>query len=88
MASCATGYTKTCEQCAEPDDNAETKAVAHSNTNPEPSNALSTPHASGLWKYDPDIEPGMTDQPWPNDCLFASTYPPPQVSRTNSSGQE
>ena len=54
MASCSTGYAEMSEQCPEPDDDAETKAVAHWNTNPEPSNELPTPHASGLWKYDPD----------------------------------
>jgi hypothetical protein len=84
MASCSTGYAETSEQCPEPDDDAETKAVAHWNTNPEPSNELPTPHASGLWKYDPDIDPGITDQPWMRDCLFGSSYPLPEMSRPNS----
>jgi len=75
MASCSTGYAEMSEQCPEPDDDAETKAVAHWNTNPEPSNELPTPHASGLWKYDPDIDPRITDQPWMRACLFGSTYP-------------
>ena len=75
MASCSTGYAETSEQCPEPDDDAETKAVAHWNTNPEPSNELPTPHASGLWKYDPDIDPRITDQPWMRARLFGSTYP-------------
>jgi uncharacterized protein YecT (DUF1311 family) len=81
VAACDTGYGATSGQCPEPDDDAETKAVAHWTTNPESSDELPTPHASGLWKYDPDIDPAISDQPWMRDCLFASTYPPPELSR-------
>ena len=87
MASCSIGYASTNEQCPEPDDDAETKAFANWNTDPKPSNGLPAPHAGGLWKYDPDIEPSMTDQRWMRECLFASAYPPPQ-SRTGSDRQE
>jgi uncharacterized protein YecT (DUF1311 family) len=78
VASCATDYAETSEQCPEPDDDAKTRTVAHWNTNPAPSGELPTPRASALWKYDPDVDPGITDQPWMRDCLFASTYPPRQ----------
>jgi len=84
VASCSTGYTGTSEQCPEPDDDANTKALAHWKLNPEPSNDLPLPHATGLWKYDPDIDPMMIDESWMHDCLFASTYPPPEVGRPNS----
>ena len=84
VASCSTGYAITSEKCPEPDDDAETKAIAHWNMNPDPSNELSNEHASVRWKFDPDIDPRVTDQPWMRDCLFASTYPPPEGSRPNS----
>ncbi|WFU73224.1 lysozyme inhibitor LprI family protein [Bradyrhizobium sp. CB2312] len=88
VASCSTGYAETSEQCPEPDDDAAAKAFAHWNADPKPSNELPAPHAGGLWRYDPDIQPRMTDQQWMRDCLFASTYPPPEVSRANSSPQK
>jgi uncharacterized protein YecT (DUF1311 family) len=90
VASCSTGYAGTSERCPEPDDDAETKAVAHWNTNPEPSDELPIPHANRLWKYDPDIDvdPTTTGQPWMHDCLFASTYPPPEVSHPDSASKK
>jgi uncharacterized protein YecT (DUF1311 family) len=64
IASCSIGYASTSEQCPEPDDDAETKAIAHWNTTPEPSDSRPPPHAGGPWKYDPDIESRTVDQPW------------------------
>lgn len=84
VANCSIGYASTNEQCPEPDDDAETKAVAHWNTNPLSAGDLPIPHAGRLWKYDPDAPPKLADQPWIHDCLFASTYPPPELSRPNS----
>jgi uncharacterized protein YecT (DUF1311 family) len=84
VATCSTGYASTGQQCPEHDDNAETKAISHWNTNPEPPAQLPTARADDLWKYDPDIAPSAIDQQWMSDCLFAATYPPPDVSRPNS----
>ena len=81
VASCSTGYAGTREQCPEPDDDAETKAIAHWNTNPLPANSYSVARAAGLWKYDPDIRLSNEGQLWMDDCLFASSYPPAEVSR-------
>lgn len=83
-ATCSTGYASTGEQCPERDDDAETKAIAHWNTNPEPSTHLAAPYADDLWKYDPDIEPNVIDNQWMLDCLFSATYPPPEESRPSS----
>jgi uncharacterized protein YecT (DUF1311 family) len=84
VASCSTGYAGTNEPCPEPDDDSAARALAHWNTNPQPSNDLPAPHAGNLWKYEPDIDPKITDQPWMRDCLFAPVYPPPDISRSNS----
>jgi uncharacterized protein YecT (DUF1311 family) len=81
LASCSYGYAGTREQCPDPTDNAETKASSHWNTNPQPNDTTPLPRADGLWKYDPDVDPGLTQEPWINDCLFASAYPPPEISR-------
>jgi len=81
VASRSTGYTDTGEQCPEPDDDVETKKVAHWNTNPQLPDGLPTPHANGLWKYDPDFDSSIVDQPWMRECLFAPTFPPPEASR-------
>lgn len=88
VASCSIGYSTTDDQCPEPDDGAETKAIAHWNTNPQSSSELPTPHANGLWKYDPDVDTDMVDQPWMHDCLFASSYPPADVSRPNPASKK
>ena len=32
--------------------------------------SLPASHTGGLWKYDPDIDPGITDRQWMRDCLF------------------
>jgi uncharacterized protein YecT (DUF1311 family) len=88
VASCSTGHASIDKQCPDPDDADDIKAIARWNTNPG-SDDLPIPHAGRLWKYDPDSEPGLTDQPWMRDCLFASTYPPPEVSRpTNPAPQK
>jgi uncharacterized protein YecT (DUF1311 family) len=79
VASCYTGYAGL--TCPDPENIGEIGAVAHWNTNPQLSNAdLRPPRAGSLWKYDPD-GPSETDEPWMRDCLSASTYPPPDVSR-------
>lgn len=88
VATCSTGYASTSAKCPEINDTAETKAISHWNTNPEPSDDLTMPHAGDLWKYDPDVAPREIDQQWMHDCLFASTYPPPKVSRPNSTPQK
>ena len=77
---------QTCGSTA-PDDDPEIKAIAHWNADPKPSSSLPVPRAGSLWKYDPDADT-MTDEPWVSDCLFAATYPPPEVSRANSSPQK
>jgi uncharacterized protein YecT (DUF1311 family) len=87
VAVCSTRGDLTSDRCPEPDDNVEAKAISHWNTTPDPSSHspdLPTWRAGDLWKYDPDIEREVIDQQWMNDCLFASTYPPPDVSRSNS----
>jgi uncharacterized protein YecT (DUF1311 family) len=88
VANCSTGYASTNEQCPEPDDDAETKAVAHWNTNPLSAKDLPTPHAGRLWKYDPDAGPKAAGDPWMHDCLFAPTYPPPELSRPSSAREK
>jgi uncharacterized protein YecT (DUF1311 family) len=89
VASCTAYFVDMGERCPEPDDDDETKALSHWNINPKPSgDYLPAPRAGDLWKYDPDIEPDLTGQPWMNDCLTASTYPPPEVSRASSSPRE
>jgi uncharacterized protein YecT (DUF1311 family) len=84
VANCSIGYAETDEQCPEPDDDAETKARAHWNTNPLSSRYLPTPHAGRLSKYDPDAGPKAAGDPWMHDCLFAPTYPPQELSRPSS----
>jgi uncharacterized protein YecT (DUF1311 family) len=86
VASCATGYASTDEPCPEPDDAAETRAVAHWNT--KPADDLPIQPAGRLWKYDPDIEPDQIARQWMQDCLFAPTYPPPEVSRPDSGSKK
>jgi len=84
VANCSIGDASPNEQCPEPGDDAKAKAVAHWNTNPLSASDLPIPHADHLWKYDPDAAPKLADQPWMHDCLFASTYPPREVSRPSS----
>ncbi len=84
VANCSIGYAGTDEQCPEPDDDAETKAIAHWNTNPLSSRDLPVPHAGRLSKYDPDAGPKAAGDPWMDDCLFAPAYPPPELSRPSS----
>jgi hypothetical protein len=84
VASCSTGYADTSEQCPEAGDDAKTKAVGHCNTNPHRSDELPTPHANGLWKYDPDFDSSLVARPWAHECLFASAFPLPEVSRPDS----
>jgi uncharacterized protein YecT (DUF1311 family) len=84
VATCSTGYATTSEQCPEPDDDVWTKLDAHWNTAPDPSEPLPTSDVANLWKFDPDIDPSATDREWMHDCLFTSTYPPPQASRPSS----
>ena len=84
VASCSTGYASTTEQCPEPDDPPEFKAIAHWNTTPDPANEdLPIPGADKLWKYDPDLDQDLTDQPWMHDCLFAPNFPLPELSRAD-----
>ncbi len=79
VARCSTGeFDK--EQCPDSPDDAETNAAAHWNTNPQPARDLPTAHLNDLWKYDPDIEPDEPDPKWMRDCLFAPTFPPPELS--------
>ncbi|MBR0872262.1 DUF1311 domain-containing protein [Bradyrhizobium tropiciagri] len=83
VASCSIGYAGTTERCPDPNDDAETKAIAHWNTNPIPSENTPAPRAADLWKYDPDTSVGLTDEQWMHDCLFAATFPPADVSRAD-----
>jgi uncharacterized protein YecT (DUF1311 family) len=79
VASCYTGYAGLI--CPDPENIEEIGAAAHWNTNPRPSTTdLRPPRANSLWKYDPE-GPAGADEPWMQDCLFAPTYPPPDVSR-------
>jgi uncharacterized protein YecT (DUF1311 family) len=79
VASCYTGYAGLV--CPDPENIDEVAAAAHWNTNPQPSAFdLRPPRVEDLWKYDPD-GPSGNDDPWMRDCLFAPTYPPPDVSR-------
>jgi uncharacterized protein YecT (DUF1311 family) len=82
VATCSTGYATT--KCPDPNADVWTKLDAHWNSTPNPSEALPTSRMADLWKFDPDIDPGETDQAWMHDCLFSSTYPPPEVSRPSS----
>ena len=84
VATCSTGYDTTSERCPEPNADVWTKLDAHWNTTPDPSEPLPTSHVSDLWKFDPDIDPSATDREWMHDCLFSTTYPPPEVSRPSS----
>jgi len=88
VVTCSIGDASASERCPELDDDAETKATAHWNADPEPSAILPASHAGDLWKYDPDIEPDVINQPWMHDCLFAPIYPPPEVSRPNSTAKK
>jgi uncharacterized protein YecT (DUF1311 family) len=88
VANCSIGYASTDEQCPEPNDDAETKAFAHWNTNPLSSRYLPTPHAGRLSKYDPDAGPKIAGDPWMRDCLFAPAFPPPEVSRPSSTAKD
>ncbi|WP_246799621.1 lysozyme inhibitor LprI family protein [Bradyrhizobium sp. CCBAU 51753] len=83
VATCSIGYAETTERCPDADDDAELKANARWNTNPVPSNERPTPHASDLWKYDPDTSVELADQEWMRDCLSAATYPPADVNRAD-----
>ncbi len=84
MASCSIGLDDAHERCSEPDDDVETKAAAHWNTNPRPSDdRRELPHASNR-KYDSDFDMGIVDQLWLRECLFAPTFPPLDVSHPNS----
>jgi uncharacterized protein YecT (DUF1311 family) len=83
VANCSIGYASTDERCPDPDA-AAFKAVAHWNTNPLSAEHLPTPHADRLWKYDPDAGPKAAGDPWMHDCLFAPTYPPPELSRPST----
>jgi uncharacterized protein YecT (DUF1311 family) len=79
VASCYTGYAGL--NCPDPENINLVGADAHWNTNPQPTRFdLRPPSASRLWKYDPD-GPAGADESWTRDCLFAPTYPPPDVSR-------
>jgi uncharacterized protein YecT (DUF1311 family) len=84
VASCSIGYAETREHCPESSDDPETKAIAHWNTNPQPANNFSVRKEGGFWKYDPDIPLSKDEQPWMDDCLLASTYPPADLSRPDS----
>jgi uncharacterized protein YecT (DUF1311 family) len=89
LATCSIGDAPVSEQCPSPDAGVWGKVDGrHWNTTPAPSDYLPTLDAVDLWKYDPDFSPNATDQRWMHDCLFASTYPPPEVSRANSSPQK
>lgn len=85
VASCSIGYAATSEQCPYPDDDAETKALSHWNTNPnpQPTDTLPVPYTGGLWKYDPEIALDVADK-WMDECLFATVFPPPEVSRPDT----
>ena len=79
VASCYTGYAG--KTCPDRENNNEIGVDAHWNTNPQPSATdLRPPRPRSLWKYDPDSH-SETDTPWMRDCLFASTYPPPDMSQ-------
>ena len=79
VARCSTGYAG--NTCPDPENIGDVGAAAHWNTNPQPSAFnLHSPRAGSLWKFDPD-GPRGDDYPWMRDCLFAPTYPPPDVSR-------
>ncbi|UPT86011.1 lysozyme inhibitor LprI family protein [Bradyrhizobium barranii subsp. apii] len=83
VASCYTGYAGS--KCPDPESLANVEAAAHWNTNPQISfGDLGPPRASRLWKYDPDGPAGY-DEPWMQDCLFAPSYPPPDLSRPDPS---
>jgi uncharacterized protein YecT (DUF1311 family) len=81
VATCAIGYSPTRERCPDPDNDAEAKAAAHWNTNPQPFDALPEPTTEGLWKYDPDI--ALNAQPWMDQCTSSAIYPPPEQSRSD-----
>jgi uncharacterized protein YecT (DUF1311 family) len=83
VARCSTGYETTNERCPDSLDDAETKAVAHWNTNPQPDRSLPTARRDNLWKYDPDIELDEPDPKWMRDCLFAPNFPPAELNRSD-----
>jgi uncharacterized protein YecT (DUF1311 family) len=83
IATCATGNVSTDERCPDPEDST---APSHWKTNSrDPVPPMST---SGLWKYDPDIDPNVINQQWMHDCLFAPVYPPPEASRPRSAPEK
>ena len=77
VATCSTGYASTNEQCPEPDDDPQTRATSHWNTNPNPVPDDSPTLGPGKFsKYDPDVGPEVIKQSWMQDCLFAPVFPP------------
>jgi uncharacterized protein YecT (DUF1311 family) len=83
VASCYTGYEGLI--CPDPENMATAGAAAHWNTNPQISfGDLAPPRAGSLWKYDPD-GPAGSETSWMQDCLFAPSYPPSDLSRPDPS---
>ena len=83
IATCSTGYESTDEQCPDPDDDAETRAIAHWNTSPTDSSFWTDGVHHKAVKYDADLDPTDIDQPWFNECLTSSVYPPPPAISPN-----
>lgn len=84
LATCSIGDGETNERCPKPDGDVRTKLDAHWNTTPDPSELRPTPRVADLWKFDPDLDPGVTDRAWMHDCVSGSIYPPSSESRPNS----
>ncbi|GLH77398.1 hypothetical protein SSBR45G_23060 [Bradyrhizobium sp. SSBR45G] len=81
-ASCAIGYSANDDKCPEPDDDAEAKRMAHWAVVPSGAAGTAAPAPDKRWKYDPDADDRLADQPWMEDCLFAPVFPPPSQSRS------
>lgn len=84
VASCSIGYAATTERCPDAADDAAATADARWNTKPGSRDGSSAPGTGGLWKYDPDIQGDIADQPWMHECLSAAVYPPSRVGRSES----
>jgi uncharacterized protein YecT (DUF1311 family) len=80
-ASCVIGDFAGDDKCPEPDDDAEAKATAHWTMVPSGSAGSAAPAQDQRWKYEPDADPRLADQPWMQDCLFAPVFPPLSQSR-------
>ncbi|CCD84132.1 conserved protein of unknown function [Bradyrhizobium sp. ORS 285] len=80
-ASCAIRDFAGDDKCPEPDDDADTKDIAHWTIASPGAASVPAPTPERRWKYDPDADARLDNQPWMQDCLFAPVFPPPGQTR-------